>query len=209
MGDTQPAPLAPLKISCTDSDCEQGLHCFKFHSRRMAAGDRGKCRSCGADLIDWKRVHRRDEADAAYTFAALKLELIRHHIWHVAIDDGAMAHARRKGMVRLLTAARHRLEKSLAPAEPARDGQQTPFKGNAIYLAQHATACCCRTCLEYWHAIPKGRVLTAEEVDYAHGLVAAYLRERLPDLKEEPEKVPRRGHRSDAPRPADDGRTPA
>ncbi len=46
MSDTKPAPL---KISCTDSDCEQGLHCFKFHSRKMAAGDRGKCRSCGVD----------------------------------------------------------------------------------------------------------------------------------------------------------------
>ena len=206
MSDTKPAPL---KISCTDSDCEQGLHCFKFHSRRMADGDRGKCRSCGADLVDWERVHRRDGADVAHTFAALKRELIRHHTWHVAIDDKAMAHARRKGMVRLLAAARHRLVKCLAPAEPARDGRQTPFEGNAIYLAQHATACCCRPCLEYWHAIPKGRPLMAEEVEYAYGLVEAYLRERLPELKEEPEKVPRRGRRGAAPRPTDDGHAPA
>lgn len=204
MSNTQPATLEPLKISCTDSDCEEGLHCFKFHSRKMAAGDRGKCRSCGANLVDWERVHRRDRDDVEHTFGALKRELIRHHAWHVAIDHDAMAHARRKGMARLLVAARHRLEKSLAPAEPVRDGQQTPFKGNTIYLAQHATACCCRTCLEYWHAIPKGRALTAEEVDYVHGLVEAYLRERLPDLKEEPEKVPRRSRRHVPPR-ADDG----
>ncbi|HJU19287.1 MAG TPA: DUF4186 family protein [Stellaceae bacterium] len=205
MSDTKPAPL---KISCTDSDCEQGLHCFKFHSRKMAASDRGKCRSCGADLVDWERVHRRDRADVAHTFAALKRELIRHHTWHVVIDDKAMAHARRKGMAGLLVAARHRLMKSLAPAEPVRDGQQTPFSGNAIYLAQHATACCCRTCLEYWHAIPKGQSLTAEEVEYAYGLVEAYLRERLPDLKEEPEKVRRHSRRGDAPRLADEGRVP-
>lgn len=195
MSDAKPAPL---KIRCTDNDCEQGLHCFKFHSRKMAAGDRGKCRCCGADLVDWKRLHRRDGSDVAHTFAALKHELIRHHTWHVAIDDQAAAHARRKGMVRLLAAARHRLEKSLAPAEPVRDGQQTPFLGNVIYLAQHATACCCRTCLEYWHAIPKGRPLTPGEVEYAYGLVEAYLRERLPDLKEDPDKVPRRVHRGNA-----------
>ena len=206
MSDTKPPPL---KISCTDSDCEQGLHCFKFHSRKMAAGDRGKCRSCGADLVDWKRLHQRDESDAVHTFAALKCELIRHHTWHVPIDDDAMAHARRKGMVRLLVAARHRLMKHLAPAEPVRDGQQTPFKGNAIYLAQHATACCCRTCLEYWHAIPKGRPLAPEEVEYAYGLVEAYLRERLPNLKEEPEKVPRRVRHSNRPAPSAGGHAPA
>ena len=202
MSDTKPAPL---KIGCTDSDCEQGLHCFKFHSQKMAAGNRGKCRSCGADLVDWKRLHQRDRSDVAHTFAALKFELIRHHMWHVAIDDDARAHARRKGMVRLLAAARHRLMKHLAPAKPVRDGRQTPFKGNAIYFAQHATACCCRTCLEYWHAIPKGQPLTPEETEYAYGLVEAYLRERLPDLLEDPEKVPRRVHRSNVPPASVDG----
>src|SRR5947199_5312284 len=68
----------PLDIKCTSSDCQNGLHCFKA-TRRMAPAERGRCRSCGADLVDWSRVHRRDKADAAYTFAALQFELIRHH----------------------------------------------------------------------------------------------------------------------------------
>ena len=182
----------PLKIRCTDSDCENGLHCFKFHKKKMEENQRGSCRSCGAQLVDWSRVHRQDLRDAAYTFEALKFEYIRHQCWHTTIDEKAVLHARRKGMRELLAAARHRLEKYLAPADPARDGRQTPFSGNAIFYAQHATACCCRTCLEYWHAIPKGRPLTQEEVGYSHQLVALYLRQRLPELKEEPEKVPRR-----------------
>ena len=35
----------------------------------MTPEQRGKCRACGADLVDWKRLHRRDKADAEHTFA--------------------------------------------------------------------------------------------------------------------------------------------
>jgi hypothetical protein len=182
---------APLKISCTATNCGNNLHCFKAH-RKMAVGDRGKCRQCGADLVDWTRVHLRNIGDAAHTFAALKHELIRHHFFHKAIDDTAVTHARRKGRINLYLAVRLRLEKCLAPAEPPRDGRQTPLEGNAIYYAQHATACCCRKCLEYWHAIPQGRPLTAKQLEYCVALIELYLKERLPNLKDESEKVPRR-----------------
>jgi Domain of unknown function (DUF4186) len=182
---------APLKIKCTASDCANELHCFKA-TKKMASGDRGRCRACGANLIDWQRVHRRKIADAKYTFAALKHELIRHHFFHEPIDESAELHARRKGRVLLAEAVRHRLERYLAPAEPPRDGFQTPFTGNAIYYAQHATACCCRTCLEYWHNIPKGRELTEDELSYCEALIDQFLTLRLPSLKREPEKIPPR-----------------
>ena len=151
---------APLDVKCTSADCENELHCFK-QLKKMTDEQRGKCRYCGADLVDWDRLHVRDFADVGYTFAALKHELIRHHFFHREIDERAVRHAQRKGRIQL-KAAQHRLSKYLAPAEPARDGRQTPFEGNAIFYAQHATATCCRTCLEYWHAIPKGHELTAE-----------------------------------------------
>jgi hypothetical protein len=181
----------PLKISCTATDCRNDLHCFKAH-RKMAADNHGKCRACGADLVDWRRVHRRNIRDAGYTFEALKHELIRHHFFHKELDEAAVAHARRKGRTKLSEGVRARLEKYLAPAEPPRDGRQTPFQGNAIYYAQHATACCCRTCLAYWHDIPKGRPLTEAELEYCAALIELYLRQRLPDMKDEPEKVPPR-----------------
>ncbi len=87
-------------------------------------------------------------------------------------------------------AARHRLEKYLVPAQPLRDGRQMPFEGNAIFYAQHATTTCCRTCLEYWHDMPKGRELNAEEKAYCAALVDCFLDERLPDLADKPIKVP-------------------
>jgi hypothetical protein len=158
----------------------------------MPEHDHGKCRGCGADLVDWGRVHKRDFDDVKYTFKALQHEMVRHHNFHRRIDDKAVRHARRKGLVGLLKAARIRLDKYLAPASPPRDGYQTPLEGNAIYYAQHATACCCRTCLAYWHDIPKGRPLTVEEIEYCLALIELYVKHRLPQLGSDPEKVPPR-----------------
>lgn len=181
----------PLKISCTAVDCDNDLHCFKQLKR--SPHQKGQCRACGADLVDWGRLHRQDIDDAEHTFEALQHERIRHHFFHKVIDQKALNHARRKGRLKLKESANQRLTKYLRPAEPARDGRQTPLEGNAIFYAQHATATCCRTCLEYWHDIPKGRELTPKEFDYCTSLVHMFLDERLPDLSEFPGKVPRGG----------------
>ena len=39
----------------------------------------------------------------------------------------------------------------VAPAEPVNDGKQTPMRGHPVFVAQHATATCCRVCIEKWH----------------------------------------------------------
>lgn len=179
----------PLKISCTATDCDNDLHCFKA-ARGMAKSDHGKCRACNADLVDWSRIHTRSIDDAGYTFNALKNETIRHHFFHIDIDLRARNYAHRKGRKKLAEAIENRIGKYLAVAEPYRDGQQTPFSGNPIFYAQHATAVCCRTCLQYWHGIPKGRALSDEEFEYCVQLVELYMDERLPDVAEESIKVP-------------------
>lgn len=184
--------LPPLKVTCTSANCKDALHCFKFHSRKMKPDDRGHCRYCDADLVDWGRVHARDTADIKHTFEALKHEFIRHHFWHIPIDEQAELHARRKGRINLRVAAEKRIVGSVGAAQPPRDGQQTPFSGNILYYAQHATACCCRTCMEYWHAIPKGRPLTAAEMGYFVELVMRFVGDRMPQLPDAPEQIPRR-----------------
>ena len=182
----EPPPLNP---KCTSADCENDLHCFK-QLKKMTQEQRGKCRYCGADLVDWDRLHVRAIGDVEYTFNALKNEMIRPYFFHRQLDEKAVRHARRKGRVLLKEAARYRLAKYLAPAQPPRDGRQTPFVGNAIFYAQHATATCCRTCLGYWHNIPKGRKLTPDEQKYCAALVDCFLDDRLPDLADLPIKVP-------------------
>jgi Domain of unknown function (DUF4186) len=186
--------LEPLKVRCTSADCGNDLHCFR-KSREMAASDRGKCRYCRADLIDWARVQRRDVRDVAFTFNELKNEMIRHHFWHVEIDEKAINHALRKGRVLLNIASHKRLVQSVGRVKPFHDGFQTPYSGNIIYYAQHAVAACCRKCVDYWHGIPEGRALTEDEIEYLDSLVNLYIKERLPDLPDRPTKIRPAGRR--------------
>ena len=65
----------------------------------------------------------------------------------------------------------------LVPAEPQNDGRQTPMRGHPIFIAQHATATCCRGCLEKWHHIPRGQPLVEEEIEYILGVLARWLTE--------------------------------
>jgi Domain of unknown function (DUF4186) len=180
--------LAPLPLSCTRTDCEQGLHCFR-ESKRKATHPPGACRECGAELVDWERVQKRDPSDADYTFIALKHEWIRHQFWHADFDQRALNYALRKGRVGLREAAEQRIRSSVGKTT-SRDGRQTPWKGNALYYAQHATACCCRRCIAYWHGIPEAEPLTEAQIAYFADLCLRYVFERMPSLPEAGSKVP-------------------
>lgn len=180
----------PLDVECTDSDCENNLHCFLRDRRRAQQHPDGHCQQCGAQLVNWDQIHKRDIRDANHTVEMLQLELIRHHYWHKPIDQRAENHARRKGKSGIRTAAKKMITKKIAPAEPDYDGRQTPREGNTIFYAQHATASCCRKCVEEWHGIPMGRQLTDEEIEYLSELVCRYVEKRLPTLTDNGEKVP-------------------
>ena len=58
-------------------------------------------------------------------------------------------------------AAGELIERRLAPAAPVNDGKQTPYRGHPVFVAQHATATCCRGCLAKWHGIARGHELDA------------------------------------------------
>jgi hypothetical protein len=80
-----------------------------------------------------------------------------------------------KGLAVVLDHAADFISKRLAPAAPANDGKQTPWHNHPVFVAQHATATCCRGCLAKWHAIPKGRALTEEEQRYVVRVIGAWL----------------------------------
>lgn len=185
-------PLKPLKVKCTDTDCGNDLHCFKATSKMKKEHQVGICRECGVDLVDWQRIHSRDESDIEYTFESLKHELIRHHFWHIEIDQRAGNYANRKGRTNLRLAVRSRIRSSIGSPNNPYDGRQTPMEGsgNPIHYAQHATASCCRKCVEYWHDIPTSRALKDDEIQYLAELAMMYLDERFPDLGDEPKHVP-------------------
>jgi len=80
-----------------------------------------------------------------------------------------------KGLPHVLDHARGFVETRLAPAVPRNDGKQTPFRGHPAFVAQHATATCCRGCLAKWHGIPRGRTMTASEIKYVLDLLERWL----------------------------------
>ena len=71
-----------------------------------------------------------------------------------------------QGLEVILLQAQQMIRYRLGTAFPENDGRQTPFKGHPVFVAQHATATCCRGCLVKWHGIQKGHALTDGQIDY-------------------------------------------
>lgn len=71
------------------------------------------------------------------------------------------------------------ITKRLAPKEIINDGKQTPMRGHPVFIAQHATATCCRGCLYKWHKIRKGKELTQREIKYVVDLIMEWIKRQL------------------------------
>lgn len=57
----------------------------------------------------------------------------------------------------------------------AKDGKQTPMHGHPVFIAQHATATCCRGCLEKWYKIPENKELSDNEIDYLVSIIMKWI----------------------------------
>jgi len=87
-----------------------------------------------------------------------------------------------RGMATIRRHAGELIGRRLAPAEPKNDGRQTPYRGHPVFVAQHATATCCRVCLERWHGIRAGRELDAAERAYVAEAICRWIaRQYEPD----------------------------
>ena len=75
------------------------------------------------------------------------------------------------------------ITKRLAPSQIPNDGKQTPTKGHPVFIAQHATATCCRGCLEKWHKIPKNKELNQYEVDFVVNLIMLWIENQISNYK--------------------------
>ena len=109
-------------------------------------------------------------------FAALAKSAFRRK-FHLQGKDLEYLH--NKGLTTVLSHANDFISKRLALAFPEKDGKQTPFRGHPVFVAQHATACCCRGCLEKWHRIPKGHSLSVDEQTYILNVLKGWLLEEL------------------------------
>lgn len=177
--------LPKLGVTCTDSRCDQGLHCFR-PKRGMTADQIGSCRSCGeADLVDWERVHQRDPSDIEYLRGVLPHELIRHELWYIEIPEHVrdLALNPRRGTLEEMLERSVRTSIARPAAEIFRDGTQTPMPSSPdariFHYGQHATATCCRKCLEYWHGLAADVPLETKDLEYMNALVRRYVDEKL------------------------------
>ena len=67
------------------------------------------------------------------------------------------------------------VRQKLAPADPDNDGKQTPMHGHPVFKAMHATACCCRSCLNRWYKVPLHRELTDGQQERIVNLLMAWI----------------------------------
>ena len=95
------------------------------------------------------------------------------------LKEEDIAYIRKKGMDVIESHARDFVREKLAPAEPVNDGKQTPMKGHPVFKAMHATACCCRGCLNKWYHVPMHQELTTEQQEKIVHLLMAWIAEQL------------------------------
>lgn len=88
-------------------------------------------------------------------------------------------YVREKGMDVVRRHAQDFIDKRLAPAEPANDGRQTPMRGHPVFVAQHATATCCRGCLAKWHGIAEGAALSETEQAYLVDVIMEWITRQM------------------------------
>ena len=84
-----------------------------------------------------------------------------------------------KGLDKIYSHACDFIRNRVAPAEPVNDGKQTPMRGHPVFIAQHATATCCRGCIEKWHKFPQHRELTKTEQEYLVSVIMEWINRQI------------------------------
>lgn len=119
---------------------------------------------------------------------ALILDRLRHSRFRqrFKLKPTEFRYLQSHGLETILQHAESFIATRLAPAAPAHDGKQTPYRGHPVFVAQHATATCCRSCLEKWHGIGQGEALSTLEQQHIVDMLARWL-----DEQPEPVEMPR------------------
>ena len=114
------------------------------------------------------------------TWQALEKRLARSRFRSkFRLSEKELVYARDRGLAVLETHARDFVTRRVAPRDPPNDGKQTPVSGHPVFVAQHATATCCRGCLAKWHNIPAGKKLTTAQVNYVTAVLLRWLGQQI------------------------------
>ena len=91
-----------------------------------------------------------------------------------------------KGMDVMESHARDFVRTKLSAADPVNDGKQTPMKGHPVFKAMHATACCCRGCMNKWYKVPFHQELNETQQEKIVHLLMAWIKRQ--EEKDKPQK---------------------
>ncbi len=175
--------LLPLDVKCSHTLCEEGFH-FLTSDKTPKNGNKGDCPDCGESIIDWDRVYSNKSEDFQYKLDSLNKELLRHVCWCNKIEDKAIIRAKNRGRKKIKIRAKEIILKNISKIPTSHfDFQCTPKEGSEIiHYAQHATASCCRKCIERWHNIPMNVILTEQQVNYFVDLIDYFVVKKISDL---------------------------
>ena len=87
-----------------------------------------------------------------------------------------------KGLDKIEEHAYDFITKRLAPKDIPNDGKQTPMKGHPVFIAEHATATCCRGCLYKWHKIRKEKDLSEKEIKYVVDIIMEWINRQMKEV---------------------------
>ncbi len=93
-----------------------------------------------------------------------------------------------KGMDVIKSHAYDFVNQRLRPEVILNDGKQTPMRGHPVFIAQHATATCCRGCLYKWHKIKQNKQLSEQEVEYVVNIIMKWIEKQYNKESEESAK---------------------
>ena len=89
----------------------------------------------------------------------------------------------KKGMNTILQHAKDFIAQRIAPAGLPNDGKQTPMHGHPVFIAQHATACCCRKCIQKWHGFSPNGALSPQQQTYLVHLIMTWIEQQMQQKK--------------------------
>ena len=89
-------------------------------------------------------------------------------------------YVKEKGINKIEEDAEKIIIKRLGSKNPINDGKQTPMKQvHPVFIAQHATGCCCRGCLERIHNISKEKELNEIEINYIVEVLIKWIKREI------------------------------
>lgn len=71
------------------------------------------------------------------------------------------------------------VSRRIAPAYIENDGKQTPMRNHPVFKAQHATATCCRGCIQKWHGFEKNVELDEKQQKYIVDLIMCWIQKQI------------------------------